>query len=104
MWTRKTEFTIKFTADLDGVPGWGHQPEDWIALATREFDRQTHYHTKAEVLSVEVIPPRDEVSSGCGCAICDAVMPPDERGYHLLPNGKRVKCSVAAMGVCHGDL
>ena len=60
MLTRKTEFTIKFTADLDGLIGWGHEPEDWIALATRDFDRQSHYNTKVEVLDVKIIPTRKE--------------------------------------------
>jgi hypothetical protein len=52
---RRVEFTIKFTADLDGVPGWGNQPEDWIELATNAVLRQDHYHTSAEVLEVKEV-------------------------------------------------
>jgi hypothetical protein len=50
------EFTIKFSCDRDQVPGWGHQIEDWIALATREFLLAKHYNTRAEV--VEILEPR----------------------------------------------
>ena len=55
---KRAEFVIKFSVDLDAVPGWGDKPDDWIALATREFERQSHYNTKAEVVSVDVSPIR----------------------------------------------
>jgi hypothetical protein len=57
---RRTEFTIKFAADLDGVPGWGNIPNDWIELATENFKRQSHYNTSCELVSVEIIPPRQK--------------------------------------------
>lgn len=53
---RKAKFVVEYTVDLDGVPGWGYQPEDWIKLATDSVSRQTHYNTSFEVKSVEVIP------------------------------------------------
>jgi len=52
---QKTEFVIKFTADIDPVPGWGDDPQDWINLATKDFLNQDHYHTTAEVLDVKVL-------------------------------------------------
>jgi hypothetical protein len=51
------KFTIEFECDKDGVKGWGNQVEDWIALATERFMRQSHYHTRAKVISSEEIKP-----------------------------------------------
>ena len=32
---RQVKFTIEFTADLDSVPGFLHNPEDWHGMAMR---------------------------------------------------------------------
>jgi hypothetical protein len=56
MMFKQAEITIKYTVDLDAVPGWGHEPEDWINLAKEPVLRQSHYNTSAEVVSVEVKP------------------------------------------------
>jgi hypothetical protein len=51
----RTRIVIAFEADLDSTPGWGHQSEDWVALATERFAQQ-HYNTSSEVLSIEERP------------------------------------------------
>jgi hypothetical protein len=51
----RVRFTIEFEANLDMIPGWGYEPEDWHQLATREFERQTHYATSAKVVSSDLI-------------------------------------------------
>ena len=48
---------LTFSADLDRVPGWGHQPNDWADLVRRELERNSHYNTKVEIKSVEVANP-----------------------------------------------
>lgn len=50
---RRFEIVIKFTGDLDMLPGWGHDPKDWVDLATASVLRQTHYNTAAEVVSTK---------------------------------------------------
>ena len=44
---RTATFTIEYTVDLDGVPGWGNVVSDWVTLAKREILAQTHYNTTA---------------------------------------------------------
>lgn len=51
---RRAEFTIKFSVDLDMVPGPGHSPDDWIRLAAKEFLHQRHYDAVAETISIKV--------------------------------------------------
>jgi hypothetical protein len=51
---KRAEITMTFSVDLDAVPGWGHTPEDWIALIKREFCQQSHYNTEARVDVVTV--------------------------------------------------
>lgn len=51
---QKAEITIKYTVDLDPVPGWGDNPDDWVRLATEAVLRQSHYNTSADVVSVKV--------------------------------------------------
>lgn len=47
---------MTFTVDLDALPGWGHQPEDWVKLIQREFLAQSHYGARATVDSVKIEP------------------------------------------------
>jgi hypothetical protein len=49
---KRASFTIKYTVDLDAVPGWGHSVTDWIALAQAGVLRQQHYNTSAEVVEI----------------------------------------------------
>jgi hypothetical protein len=52
---KRVEITLKFCADLDMVPGWGHKPEDWENLAARELTHNSHYNTTVEVLDRRVV-------------------------------------------------
>lgn len=52
---RRIVFTVVFEADMDSVPGWGYQPEDWHKLATAHFNQQSHYNTKSTVVASQVI-------------------------------------------------
>jgi hypothetical protein len=54
---KRVEITLKFSADLDQVPGWGHEPKDWIDLVKRELTRNDHYNTQVDMLKVEVTQP-----------------------------------------------
>lgn len=45
---KRVKFIIEYEVDLDSVPGWGHQVEDWVELATCGVLRQTHYNTTAK--------------------------------------------------------
>lgn len=49
---KRVRIVMVFEADLDAVPGWGHRPDSWIDLAKREFERQSHYNTTAETISI----------------------------------------------------
>ena len=50
----QVKFTIEFTADLDSVPGQFHNADDWHNMAMREVLRQTHYNTKATLVTSEI--------------------------------------------------
>lgn len=50
---KRFDIVIRFTGDLDMVPGPYHGMQDWINMAIRDFERQVHYNTKAEVVSSE---------------------------------------------------
>jgi hypothetical protein len=56
--TRRVKINLTFSADLDGVPGWGHQPQDWVDLIRHELMRNAHYRTEVEIHSVEVRHPQ----------------------------------------------
>jgi hypothetical protein len=53
---KRVTIALTFSADLDQVPGWGHQAEDWIKLVTYELQRNPHYNTRVEIQAVEVKP------------------------------------------------
>lgn len=55
-WRKRYRFTIEFEADRDMVPGWGHQVEDWVELATYQFKKQSHYNTAFRVVSTDEFP------------------------------------------------
>lgn len=54
MMKRRAEIVIKYMVDLDSVPGWGYDPNDWVRLATESVVRQKHYNTSAEIVSINV--------------------------------------------------
>lgn len=53
----RVSINLTFSADLDMVPGWGHQPEDWVALVERDLCRNSHYDTKVVIHSVDTSEP-----------------------------------------------
>lgn len=52
-WKPRAEITIKFSVDLDTVPGTFHDPKDWVWLVTKDFERQSHYNPSYEVVAIE---------------------------------------------------
>lgn len=52
MYKKRVEITLKFSADLDMVPGWGHVPVDWVEYVKHRLAGNDHYHTQTEVVSV----------------------------------------------------
>lgn len=50
----RVKITIDFEADLDIVPGWGHLPEDWVALVKKRLTEETSYKPTVEIKAVEV--------------------------------------------------
>lgn len=48
----RTEITMKFSVNLDLVPGWGDCPEDWIKLITSQFLSPEHYKPTVEIIDV----------------------------------------------------
>lgn len=51
----RVDITMKFSVNLDLVPGFGHEAGDWIKFIQREFMRQKHYHAECDVLNIEYI-------------------------------------------------
>ena len=50
---KRTKITLTFEVDLDMVPGWGRDPDDWVAYLERHAMLQKHYNPTFTVLSVE---------------------------------------------------
>lgn len=50
----RVSISLTFSADLDMVSGWGHQPEDWVDLIKSDLCRNSHYGTEVEIHSVQV--------------------------------------------------
>jgi len=44
---RRVSFTIKFTTDLDNVPGWGYHVSGWIKLATADSAETLQHHVRS---------------------------------------------------------
>lgn len=51
---KRVIITLTFAADLDMVPGWGHQPKDWEDLVKRELTRNSHYNPKVSIAKTSV--------------------------------------------------
>ena len=51
---KRVEIKLKFSADLDAVPGWGYDPQDWVNYVNNALSRQSHYNTKVDIESVDV--------------------------------------------------
>lgn len=54
--SRRVQITLTFSADLDWIPGWGHEPEDWVELIQSELMRNGHYHPAVEIQKVSIPP------------------------------------------------
>jgi hypothetical protein len=54
---KRVEIKLTFSADLDMVPGWGHETQDWVDLVNRELMRNSHYDTRVDIHSVDVVRP-----------------------------------------------
>jgi hypothetical protein len=52
----RVRIEVLFYADLDRVPGWGHQPADWVKLITTTLERNEHYNTSVIIGDVDIIP------------------------------------------------
>lgn len=52
--TKRVEFLIRFAVDLDMVPGWGHQSEDWRELIKRNLLINSHYNPSVEFIEEKV--------------------------------------------------
>ena len=50
---KRARIIIAVEVDLDAVPGWGHEATDWVNLIVEPINRQSHYNTSCEVLSIE---------------------------------------------------
>ena len=51
---KRVSISLTFSADLDMVPGWGHQPEDWANMIKSDLCRNSHYDTEVDIHSVQV--------------------------------------------------
>ena len=48
----RVKIELTFEADLDMVPGWGHEPEDWVNYVTQNLMSST-YNSCVTVHKVE---------------------------------------------------
>lgn len=51
---RRATFRIEFSVDLDPVPGWGNNPEDWRELIEYALTTNAHYNPTAKATLVKV--------------------------------------------------
>jgi hypothetical protein len=48
----RAEITLKFSVNLDLVPGWGDCAQDWIELIRDNFLNQQAYKPEADLIKV----------------------------------------------------
>lgn len=53
---KRARIRLTFEADLDGVPGWGNQVEDWVNLVRSQLIQNSHYNPTIFFTSVSVGP------------------------------------------------
>jgi hypothetical protein len=51
---QRVAISLTFSVDLDMVPGWGHQAEDWVNFIHSELSRNSHYAPEVAIHSVDV--------------------------------------------------
>lgn len=44
MLKRRVTFQLEFSVDLDPVPGWGFEPQDWKDYIKVNLSRDSHYN------------------------------------------------------------
>ena len=49
----RVKIELTFEADLDMVPGWGYEPEDWVNYVTQNLMTNRHYNPCVTVHKVE---------------------------------------------------
>jgi hypothetical protein len=49
---KRTTITLQFSVNLDLLPGWGHEVQDWIDLIQRDFLRQDAYKPATKLVAV----------------------------------------------------
>ena len=43
--------TLRVEVDMDPLPGWGHEPQDWVDYLLSTLERAApHYHPMVEVV------------------------------------------------------
>jgi hypothetical protein len=63
---KRVKFLVEFEVNLDSLPGWGHQVEDWQKLVMEDFLRQTCYKPEARVVELEVCNGREHSDLALG--------------------------------------
>ena len=53
--SKRVVIEVEFTADLDMVPGWGHEPQDWVDLIENALNVNKHYNTETKILNVATV-------------------------------------------------
>lgn len=49
---KRITITMQFEVNLDLVPGWGHEAQDWIEIIQREFLRQRSYKPATRLVAI----------------------------------------------------
>jgi len=61
---RRAVISLTFSTDMDMIPGWGHEIEDWTNLVNRALMQQSHYNPSVEIHSAEARPMRFDNEKG----------------------------------------
>lgn len=61
---RRAVINLTFSSDMDMVPGWGHQIEDWVNFVRYALMQQSHYRPSLEIHSAEANPMRFDHEKG----------------------------------------
>ena len=67
MQKQRVKITLAFEADLDMIPGWGHEPKDWVAYVENCLSGNQHYHPTTQIVNVETIVDQRPTPT---CRIC----------------------------------
>lgn len=53
---KRAKFAIEFEIDLDGVPGFGHHPQDWADYVARQLLTNSHYNPSLKIDGAQIVP------------------------------------------------